>query len=323
MVAEQRNRAPEPLVRVRDESMIVQLARQVATRHGDPYPELIQHAVGSREEVTRTTGSIVFSDEPSYIIVIKGKFRARRPSGPRPASPRKPAFVSYPFQVLVVNMATGLVTDSGSTHACPDLTPLGPVITDHPVAPDGERTVGADLLSALMDRSTRVEEIVEVRYRGPATVGSPGRARLHGRDGGIAGLVWYALGQSGWLGHTVHLKPTLEVTIRVAPVRPGERPAPPRFAPLPGGPRRRGESGVVSEDGTVTYKYAGSLHPRAAGPGVRLVETEGHAEDFDAFEDMLYRAAAQADWLSVREDKQSSGEVPDAEILIRLLRRPP
>jgi hypothetical protein len=130
-VPDERDVPIAPLIRVHDETEILTLARQVARRSGDPNPELIQHAAGTRETATRATGSIVFSDALSYIIVIKGHFRARRAAPPGRRYPEAEAFVEYPIQVLVTDIASGQVTDSGSTFDYPDLASVGAVITDH------------------------------------------------------------------------------------------------------------------------------------------------------------------------------------------------
>jgi hypothetical protein len=114
-----------------DENELLALALEVAARKGDPNPELIQHARGSRFDVTRTTGSIVFSDTPSYIIVMKGNFRARRPRPPSQSRSNDEEFVSYLIQTLVVDIETGKISDSGSSNRAPDLTSLGEVVTDH------------------------------------------------------------------------------------------------------------------------------------------------------------------------------------------------
>jgi hypothetical protein len=120
-----------PTVSAIDESELLALALEVAARKGDPNPELVQHARGSRFEVTRTTGSIVFSDVPSYIIVMKGNFRARRASRPGHRYPDDEQSVSDPFQTLVIDIETGQITDSGSSNHCPDLASLGEIVTDH------------------------------------------------------------------------------------------------------------------------------------------------------------------------------------------------
>ena len=96
-----------------------------------------------------------------------------------------------------------------------------------------------------------------------------------------------------------------------------------RSAPLPGGPRREGELGWVEEDGTVCQRSVGPLHPRAAGRGVRLVESERRAENFDSFEDMLYTAAVHAGWLPSRDQPPVVGQIPEADILIRIARHRP
>jgi hypothetical protein len=114
-----------------DESELLALALDVAVRMGDPNPMLIQHARGTRYEVTRTTGSIVFSDAPSYIVAMQGNFRTRRPSPPRHLIPNDQQFLSYPFQTLVIDTETGQITDSGSSNQCPNLASLGEVVTDH------------------------------------------------------------------------------------------------------------------------------------------------------------------------------------------------
>jgi hypothetical protein len=120
-----------PMIGAVEESELLALALEVAARAGDPDPELIQHARGSRYDVTRTTGSIVFSEAPSYIVVMKGTFRARRPRPPRHRYTDDEEFVSYRFQTLVVDIETGQITDSGSSNHCPDLASLGAVVTDH------------------------------------------------------------------------------------------------------------------------------------------------------------------------------------------------
>jgi hypothetical protein len=119
--------------RVRSEGDVLTLALSVAARHGDPDPELIQHTIASRLAATRTTGSWVESEEPSYLIAIRGDFTTPRPPGPprlhRPGWENEA--VSFPVQVLVVELASGRVTDSGGDHRYPDLASVGPVITDY------------------------------------------------------------------------------------------------------------------------------------------------------------------------------------------------
>jgi hypothetical protein len=161
--------------------------------------------------------------------------------------------------------------------------------------------------------------MVELRYRGPVTVGSPGRARLHGRDGGLSQLIWDVLGKAGWLGHIIGLKPTVDLMMRV-PGPKGERPTPaPELSPLPGGSRRPTESGRVALDGSVSRRYVGPLHPRAV-QRLRLVEAEWRVEDFDFYEDMLFAAAGKAGWLPADPYDGCVVEIADVEILVSLTR---
>jgi hypothetical protein len=117
---------------VTNERDILRLALEVAARCGDPDPELIEHTTGTREAVTKTTGSWVYSDEASYLIAMRGKFSARRPRPPvvKPTEAGD-ELMSYPVQVLVVEIASGRVTDSGSSPDYPDLASVGPVVIDY------------------------------------------------------------------------------------------------------------------------------------------------------------------------------------------------
>ena len=122
-----------PLPLVRNERDILRLALEVATRNGDPSPELIEHTIGTREAATKTTGSWVRSGEPSYLIAMRGEFSAARPTPPtvRPTDGQD-RVMAYPVQVLVVEVASGRVTDSGSSSEYPDLRSVGPVVIDYP-----------------------------------------------------------------------------------------------------------------------------------------------------------------------------------------------
>lgn len=121
-----------PLPLVRNPRDILRLALEVAARCGDPNPEMIEHTTGTREAVTTTTGSLVYGDEPSYLIAMRGRFSARRPRPPV-ATPTEAVeeFMSYPVQVLVVEIESGRVTDSGLSPDYPDLGSVGPVVIDY------------------------------------------------------------------------------------------------------------------------------------------------------------------------------------------------
>ena len=80
---------------------------------------------------------VVPGDETSHLIAIQGNF-----SGPmrRPPSlaARQAEMATWSVQMLVVNAATGQVTDSGGSDDYPDLAALGPVTTDFAAAPSDQ-----------------------------------------------------------------------------------------------------------------------------------------------------------------------------------------
>ena len=325
---------------IRDEHDILAFGLEAARSFGDTGPELIQHTTGTREAVTKASGSSVHSDEPSYLIAIRGDFAA----------------LSMRFSVLlcVVNISTGRVTDSAESNDYPDLASVGPVVTDYragepkgQVEPDGthkarstatpqpvrtdvgKRAYGtqrshpptrtdSDLSGffSVSDASARVQ------YEGPATVGSTGRAHLHGRNDGIGDLIWEGLAEAGWQGHMLGIRPTIEVCIRVPPPLTPARTDMPRSLPRPGGLRREGERGRIADDGVAYKRYEGPLHVRAV-PGIRMVDSERHAEDFDYLEDMLYTAAVRAGWISRADGPRAVAEIPCVAIVIGIARRQP
>lgn len=117
---------------VMSEADLLPLALEAAARAGDPDPELIQHITGTREEVTKTTGSWVPSNEPSYLVAIRGKFAGRRLGPPsRSSEHRRHETESYSVIVLVVEINSGRITDSGGGPRYPDLATVGPVVTDY------------------------------------------------------------------------------------------------------------------------------------------------------------------------------------------------
>ena len=121
----------ELLRRAVDPEELLRRAREIAARHGDPDPELIQHAYGTRYELTRTTGSMVFDDAPSCLLLIKGQFRAPRHRR-RPGPPvEEDNWYSYAFHYAVINLDTGKITDSGQSQTPPDLSLLVEVVTDY------------------------------------------------------------------------------------------------------------------------------------------------------------------------------------------------
>ena len=113
-------RRPLPLVKT--ERDLLSLALEAAARAGDSNPELVQHVTGTREEVTKTTGSWVLSDEPSYLVAVRGDFSQSRPFPPGPDwDHRRNELESYSVRVLVVEIKSGRITDSGSGGNVPGL----------------------------------------------------------------------------------------------------------------------------------------------------------------------------------------------------------
>jgi hypothetical protein len=115
-------------------SQIAGLARAIVAKNGDNAPTLIQHATGARADANRIGGGdVVFSDQPSYLIVVHGHFTVTPQLPPIPPGvsiPPQPQTLTYSTMTLVVDASTGQVTDYGLTNDHPDLSALGTVTTD-------------------------------------------------------------------------------------------------------------------------------------------------------------------------------------------------
>lgn len=86
---------------------LLAVALEVAARFGDPNPVVIEHARGTRFDLTRVTGSYVFDDTPSCIFAMEGDFRWNHS---RPANPERQlseADISYRFLTIVIDARTG------------------------------------------------------------------------------------------------------------------------------------------------------------------------------------------------------------------------
>lgn len=162
-------------------------------------------------------------------------------------------------------------------------------------------------------------DAVQVEYRGPATLGRSGRARLHDRVGGLGEMLWEALDQAGWVGEIVSLRAAVSLRVGVS-AAPAERPKQrAQLEPLPGRVRRLGEKGSVDAHGVAWRQFAGPMNSRAAGPGYRLSASERRPENFEVGEDLLYAAAVCAGWLG--EEPDEIADVPDVQITIGVARR--
>lgn len=105
------------------------LAKRVAAHFGGGVPGTVQYTTGTREALNLAmSGDDIPDQTPSYLIVMRGKFS----SGP-PTYPGEPASAQHPdnwsVEMLVVDAATGQVTDSGGSDAYPNLASLAPVHT--------------------------------------------------------------------------------------------------------------------------------------------------------------------------------------------------
>jgi hypothetical protein len=126
------------------ERQIVQMGLQVAARNGDPRPTMIQHSEGPRDKANRiTAGAYIGGAAQSYLIAVRGHFIAYDASVPAGASLPRGTVLT-----LIVNAATGRVTDGGITYSYPPLARLGPVTTDfrsYPTCPATDRPLPSSL----------------------------------------------------------------------------------------------------------------------------------------------------------------------------------
>jgi hypothetical protein len=114
---------PEPQL---PEKRILRLAIAAAKQGGDPRPSLIEHAAGTHfNAVLIGQGDLVFEWNWSYLIAIRGHF-SYSDVGP----PGSSSGVHGTAITLVVDAATGRVTDSGISNRYPPLARLGKVTTD-------------------------------------------------------------------------------------------------------------------------------------------------------------------------------------------------
>lgn len=106
------------------ERRLLHLALSGAKGGGDSHPSLIQHAAGSRfEAVWIGQDDLAFAWNWSYLIAIRGHFHY---SGVGPTE----STVRGKVMTLVVDAATGEITDSGLSNRYPALSRLGSVTTD-------------------------------------------------------------------------------------------------------------------------------------------------------------------------------------------------
>ncbi len=134
------------------EATILRIGQTVGAQQGDPSPTLIQHSDGTREQANLlASGETVPGTEVSTLIVERGHFVANNVPRPQGASPPQGDVLT-----IVVDVATGQVTDLGIQQNAPRLANLGPVTTD--------LSVGAVQASARHGR--RAAHLYVDRHRG-------------------------------------------------------------------------------------------------------------------------------------------------------------
>ena len=156
---------------------------------------------------------------------------------------------------------------------------------------------------------------VEIRYRGPATLDEAGHSSLRGRADGVGGMVWEALEGAGWVGELTSPRTTVAIRVGVASAPRSEHPL------IATAERRRHEGGSVDEDGVAWQQQVGPLSGRAAGPGYRLLESEFGARERGRGDLLLRAAAVQAGWLE--GDPGEILELPEVQIAVSVARRNP
>ena len=115
------------------EYRIVQIAERAAAQAGDPRPTLIQHSEGTRHGANLvSSGDGVPGRRWSYLIAERGNLILKDASVPSGA--RAP---SGSVLTMIVDAATGRVTDGGVSDRYPHLATLGPVTTDLRQLPPG------------------------------------------------------------------------------------------------------------------------------------------------------------------------------------------
>jgi hypothetical protein len=120
-------------------------------------------------------------------------------------------------------------------------------------------------------------DAVEFNYRGAATVGERGRARLQNREGAISEMLWAALTEAAWVDEMATRRLVVAVRVGVSPPESDVRAS--RAGLLPGRRRRLAERGLLDEHGVAWGRQVGALNGRAAGPGYRLLESERSPEN--------------------------------------------
>lgn len=113
------------------ERQLLRLGLSTAAQDGDSRPTLIQHAEGTRSKANQVASGGYFGGPAwSYLIAVRGHFVADHAIGAPGAPPPRGTVIT-----LIVNAATGKVTDDGISYRYPPLAQLGAVTTDYRTYP--------------------------------------------------------------------------------------------------------------------------------------------------------------------------------------------
>jgi hypothetical protein len=108
------------------ERQILRIAFRAAAANDDPRPTLIQHSEGTRCDANRVaSGGCVGGSNWSYLIAERGHFIAKFALTPAGAPVPRGTVIT-----LVVDAASGRVTDGGISYRYPPLAQLSRVSTD-------------------------------------------------------------------------------------------------------------------------------------------------------------------------------------------------
>lgn len=108
------------------ERQILRIALKAAAAAGDPRPILIQHSEGTHSKANQIASGGYFGGNAwSYLIAERGKFVFKDAPRPFGASAPRGSVIT-----LVLDSATGRVSDDGISYRYPALPQLGPVTTD-------------------------------------------------------------------------------------------------------------------------------------------------------------------------------------------------
>jgi hypothetical protein len=114
--------APAPQLPGHPPSFVVAQVRASIARAKDRHPITAQFVLTRRQAANEVvSGASVNSNQPVYLVVVKGSFTVARPG------PTASGFMRVPVLTYVFDARTGRETDGGFGRLFPDLSRLGTV----------------------------------------------------------------------------------------------------------------------------------------------------------------------------------------------------